>query len=261
MKRLMTIAAVALFAVADAAPLVAGDLRGSPASMQRQHGVATSEGRIFARTVEDIRYLVDDGVLIELPGNVDYEVIGRWPYALPEVRVFVERLAQEYHEATGERLVVTSLVRASTRQPSNAHPLSVHPAGMAIDLRVPPTPRARSWLENTLLSLERRGVLDATRERRPPHYHIALFPGRYRDYVEGRWGAEVLAASLEPAEGYAHEHDQEEAALDVVMAGRGGTPAPVGDAGGRNPLAGFVLALFGALLAPGAFLFFNRRPT
>ena len=41
----------------------------------------------------------------------------------------------------------------------------------------------RDWLEETLLSLERRGVLDATREYRPPHYHIALYPSQYDAYV------------------------------------------------------------------------------
>ena len=41
----------------------------------------------------------------------------------------------------------------------------------------------RSWLENVLLSLEKTGVLEATRESRPPHYHIALFPRPYARYV------------------------------------------------------------------------------
>jgi LysM repeat protein len=33
------------------------------------------------------------------------------------------------------------------------------------------------------MSLERQGVLDAIRENRPPHYHVALFPEPYERYV------------------------------------------------------------------------------
>ena len=42
----------------------------------------------------------------------------------------------------------------------------------------------RSWLEKVLLSLEGAGVLEATRENNPPHYHVALFPDQYASYVE-----------------------------------------------------------------------------
>ena len=34
------------------------------------------------------------------------------------------------------------------------------------------------------MDLERVGVLEATRERSPPHYHIAIFPNQYAGYVE-----------------------------------------------------------------------------
>ncbi|HSG47405.1 MAG TPA: LysM peptidoglycan-binding domain-containing protein, partial [Longimicrobiales bacterium] len=39
-------------------------------------------------------------------------------------------------------------------------------------------------LEDVLLGLERGGVLDATLERYPRHYHIALFPRQYAAYVD-----------------------------------------------------------------------------
>src|SRR5690606_34298796 len=119
-------------------------------------------------------------------GNADYDVTpARHRYALPEVRLFVERLGRQYREATGAPLVVTSLARPSTRQPANAHALSVHPAGMAIDLRVPRDAASRR-------GLERRGLVDVTRERRPPHYHVAIFPEAYREYAEERMAAEAL---------------------------------------------------------------------
>jgi LysM repeat protein len=46
---------------------------------------------------------------------------------------------------------------------------------MAVDLRIPPTQKCRAWLESTLLSLEKQHAVDVTRERHPPHYHVAVF--------------------------------------------------------------------------------------
>jgi nucleoid-associated protein YgaU len=34
-----------------------------------------------------------------------------------------------------------------------------------------------------LLYLEGRNLIEATLERRPPHYHVAVFPQQYRTYV------------------------------------------------------------------------------
>jgi hypothetical protein len=55
---------------------------------------------------------------------------------------------------------------------------------MAIDVRRSNSRACRSWLESVLLSLEGSGVLEATRERYPPHYHIAVYPQPYARYVE-----------------------------------------------------------------------------
>jgi hypothetical protein len=57
---------------------------------------------------------------------------------------------------------------------------------MAIDIQRSRSSRARNWLETTLLTLERRGVVEATRERHPPHYHVAIFPDQYAAYVENK---------------------------------------------------------------------------
>ena len=49
---------------------------------------------------------------------------------------------------------------------------------------MPRTQQCRDWLNRVLLSLEAAGVLEATRERSPPHYHVAVFPIQYEQYVE-----------------------------------------------------------------------------
>jgi hypothetical protein len=159
-------------------------LRGSPASMERQRAVADRHGLPSAATLDDLERLREEGHLVEVPGAATYEVAS-WvfPYAVPEVRRFVERLAGRYVEACGEPLVVTSLTRPLSEQPPNAHALSVHPNGMAADFRIPRNPACREWIEAEFLDLEERGVIDATRERAPPHYHVAVFPEAFARFT------------------------------------------------------------------------------
>jgi hypothetical protein len=188
--------AVALASEAEAS---SASLRGSPAAMAEQNRVARDHGLPFYRTEGEIRAAVARGDLVELPGNDDYAVADfvRWPYLHPDAALFVERLASQYREACGQRLVVTSGVRPSSRQPSNSHQLSVHPAGMAVDLRVSDRATCRSWLEMAILNLERRGLINGIREFRPPHYHIAVYPGPYRAYAEERMAMEAEARAAE----------------------------------------------------------------
>jgi hypothetical protein len=114
------------------------------------------------------------------------------------VRNLVEVLARAYHGECGEPLVVTSLTRPATRQPDNASPLSVHPAGMAVDLRVSSRRACVRWLEAELLALESRGLLDATREYRPPHFHVAVFPEPFEAHL-----AQLAADSVRAAQALA----------------------------------------------------------
>lgn len=170
-----------------AAPLLeAQSLLGSHESLLRQNEEAREHDFTYLRTSSDVRDYAQQGLLVRLPGNSDYELAGdevSFPYARPEVKTFIERLSNQYHDACGERLVVTSLTRPITRQPPNASTISVHPTGMAADLRRSDSSGCRQWLETVLLDLENKGVLEATREQYPPHYHVAVFPNPYLQYV------------------------------------------------------------------------------
>lgn len=155
--------------------------------MREQHKIAVEEDLTFLRNSAQLQTLVDSGQLETVAGNEDFSMSGvSFPYARPEVKLFIERLAGQYREETGEQLVVTSLTRPIEFQPRNAHDLSVHPAGMAVDFRVPATARSRAWLERALLGLEGAQVLEVTRERNPPHYHVAVYPAEYLAYVKKR---------------------------------------------------------------------------
>jgi hypothetical protein len=171
--------------MAVAAPAAAQSLRGSMSSVNRQYRAAQDHDFTFLRSGDQIRRFVDAGYLVEVPGNAHYVITDNatYPYARPEVKLFLERLGAQYMAACGDRLVVTSLTRPSNGQPNNASSRSVHPTGMAVDIRRTNQRTCRVWIEDVLLSLERSGVLEATRERFPPHYHIAIFPRPYARYV------------------------------------------------------------------------------
>lgn len=131
-----------------------------------------------------VNRFVEEGLIVPFKGNSNYRLHGvSFPYARPEVLLFVERLSRQYRNACGEQLVVTSLTRPVSRQPSNSSDLSVHPMGMAVDLRRSTSRGCRAWLEDVLLHLEGQGALDVTLERRPWHYHIAVYPRQYASYV------------------------------------------------------------------------------
>ena len=201
MPRLLALTlALSLHATALAASSGEGSLRGSQASMVEQNRVARGHGLPFLRTPGQIGAAVAQGALVPLGNGNDYEVAPsvRHPYVVPAVRSFVEWLGAGYREACGERLVVTSAVRALTQQPRNASELSVHPAGMAVDLRVSGRAACREWLEGKLLELEAQGVADGIRERSPPHYHVAVYPEPFLEWIEQTRSEELTHAAQAP---------------------------------------------------------------
>ena len=170
----------------------AQSLEGSIAAMERQRTAAVAAHVSFHETVTSVYRAIVDGELVRVGNTPDYRLhMVSFPYARPETVLLLEHLAENYREACGQRLVVTSLTRPRSEQPRNASRRSVHPAGLAIDLRRSDRRSCRRWLEQALLDLERDGLVEATREHWPPHYHVAVLPGAIR----GRWPDGVVAAA------------------------------------------------------------------
>jgi hypothetical protein len=192
-------ATVAVMLWVGAAPAAAQSLVGSSASLDIQNRVAHEHDFTYVATANQVRRFVQSGYLVSVKSNADFELHAvSFPYARPEVELFIRRLASQYRSACGEKLVVTSLTRPLNAQPMNASDRSVHPTGMAVDLRRSSSRRCRAWLEDVLVSLEGTGVLEATRERYPPHYHVALFPKQYASYVDVRVSKQALANASSP---------------------------------------------------------------
>jgi hypothetical protein len=183
-RRVSRCAATAAIAIVPLHPAVAQSLRGSHASVSRMYRHARSERFSFFETARGVRRAVAKGLLVELRPNDDFTLheVG-YPFVRPATLTFVQRLADQYHDACGEPLEVTSAVRPATRQPANSVAKSVHPTGMAIDLHKSSRPKCLRWLRQTLLELERTGVIEATEEFAPPHFHVAVYSTPYRRYV------------------------------------------------------------------------------
>lgn len=181
-----------------AGDVTAQTLRGSRDAVERAHRQAVDHDLTFYRTGPAVRAAESEGALVRLSPNADYRIHEvSHPYVLPTTRTFVTRLASQYRVACGEQLVVTSAVRPTSLRLANGVDKSVHPAGMAIDIRRPNRGSCAKWLRETLLAVEGRGVIDATEERYPPHFHIAVFPRLYLAYL-GRSPA-MRPATRDPA--------------------------------------------------------------
>lgn len=182
--------ALALVACLLPASAFGQSLHGSPASLDKQNRVANLHDFTRLQRGSQVGRFAEAGYLVRVRNGKHFRLHDiSYPYARPEVNLFIERLGRQYHAACGRQLVVTSLTRPMSEQPRNGSRRSVHPTGMAIDLRYSRSRACRAWLESVLLDLEGKGIVEATRERYPPHYHVAVFPRPYAQYVariEGR---------------------------------------------------------------------------
>ena len=189
----LTAAAALAGLVGGPATASAQSLRGSGASVERMYRYAIRDGLDFYETSNGVRRAIERGDLVPLRGG-EFELHRvAFPYVLPATKLFVERLADQYERGCGDELVVTSGVRPESRQPRNSSARSVHPTGMAIDLRKP-RGKCLTWLRRTLLELEGGGIIEATEERHPAHFHVAVFGDKYGEYVAALTGGAVTLA-------------------------------------------------------------------
>ena len=170
----------AVLCLSLASSLSAQSLRGSQSSVQKMYTRAVLNDLEFFRTSKGVYESVRDGELVMISITTDLTLDRvSYPFVLRRTRDVLNVFAKNYRAACGERLVVTSAARPRTQQPRNASPQSVHPTGMAIDFRRPAEP-CLSFMRKELLRLEREGVLEATEERRPVHFHVAVLQrGRF----------------------------------------------------------------------------------
>ena len=152
------------------------ELRGSKESVEKMYEFARSNRLPFYLSPTNVLDAVAQEKLVPLIADATYELtrgVG-YSYATPEARQFVEAFAPQYLAACGTPLTVTSAARPVTKQPRNANPHSVHPTGIAVDLRRPGAGPCLTWVRGALAELENKGIIEATEERRPVHLHLAV---------------------------------------------------------------------------------------
>lgn len=152
-------------------------LRGSKAAVDRAYHTAKRGGVTFARSRREVERLANAGAYVRLrPSTPSYRLAGvAMPYVRPTTRGFLTTFAAEYRSACREPLTVTSAMRPTSVHLRNSVAKTVHPTGMAVDLRLPRGARCRAWMRDRLLTYEQLGVVDATEERRPAHFHVTVF--------------------------------------------------------------------------------------
>ncbi|HEY0996641.1 MAG TPA: DUF5715 family protein [Gemmatimonadaceae bacterium] len=150
-------------------------LRGSRPKVQGTYYNTVARGVAFYDAMDEARAAIAAGKFVPLYGNQYYATYRMTlAYATPDARTFVETLAPQFVEHCDEMMVVTSALRPKEKSPRNGSPWTVHPTGIAVDIRKPRNRACWSWLRQRLLDYQAEGVVDATEEFHPPHFHIAV---------------------------------------------------------------------------------------
>ena len=152
------------------------DLHGSKQSVEKMYEFAVSHHMPFYLTPVNVDDAIAKGRLVALGGDSTYELtrgVG-FAYSTREAKQFVLAFAPQYLAACGVPLTLTSAARPMSRQPHNANPHSVHPTGIAVDIRRPSAGPCLTWVRGALATLEERGVVEATEEHHPVHLHVAV---------------------------------------------------------------------------------------
>jgi LysM repeat protein len=177
----------------------------------------------FYLTPTNLDTAIAHGKLVALTGDSTYELtrgVG-FSYATREAKQFVTMFAPQYLAACGAPLTVTSAARPMSRQPHNANPLSVHPTGIAVDIRRPPPGPCLAWVRGALAELETKGIVEATEEHHPVHLHIAVLqaPGARFTLPDLTHGV-VVARVTPPQSVSATSNGEVSLATSVVAAAR-----------------------------------------
>ncbi|MBL8030593.1 MAG: hypothetical protein JNN11_05090 [Candidatus Doudnabacteria bacterium] len=183
-------------------------LRGSKASMQRQHEQARRDRLEYISDEERLNKYTQHKTpverrknpkLVPLPENdfvmIDPSLPAFRRYCLPEVAKFLNDLgmASKNFNSKFEPIMVTSAVRpesvqkALSKKNGNAARNSVHPTGAVVDFVYNALPKGPytvyngmsqtqlDWTAQYLIDLEKQNKLEATQERQMPCFHVMVF--------------------------------------------------------------------------------------
>jgi hypothetical protein len=150
---------------------------GEFSTSQRQLEYAQARGIPLMNTEEEYQSSVRSGRFVRLTHpNLEVNEQTR-PHVLPATAQFIYEVAEQFGRADCGRLRVNGAGRLTSERPTNGSRDSVHPAGMALDLRVINlSERCYAVLSELLHEAERERRADVTREWEPEHFHVVVIP-------------------------------------------------------------------------------------
>jgi len=164
-------------------------LQGSRQSMAIQIAVVNSTGLVRIKDYAQLELFILKGILVPINRienvNTDYRLRDDYSYALPFAALFLKDFGAEDFKNFGLYIMVNSAIRPMDVQMelhktnSNAAPaiLSSHTTGAAVDVSYRDMSKEElAWAANYLLQLERKGLIEATKERTQTVFHIMVFP-------------------------------------------------------------------------------------
>jgi hypothetical protein len=147
---------------------------GEVSSSKQQFGYAMENQLPFMTNEADYETRIASGYFVRLEGPF-LEVHAKRPYALPSTVAFATEMSVAYNTFGCGRLVIKDTLRLTTERPKNGSPESVHPAGMALDIRTKYIPvECADWLRTYISQKEAEGKVDGTQEWKPEHLHIVV---------------------------------------------------------------------------------------
>lgn len=120
---------------------------GCQSTSAQQYAYAKSRGLPSARNEAEFQILLANGTFVPIEAGPFLQVLAKRPYARPETVRMVYELAPQYTAAGCGKLTVTDAARLTSEVYKGSSPDSVHPFGMAVDLRLRfITPVCADWL-------------------------------------------------------------------------------------------------------------------
>lgn len=178
---------------------VAQSLNGFADNGLAREVAAAAQYNLTRLTDQDhLRQFIDAQILVQAPARgpgftLDYRMGGHatknrglYRAARPYTKRFITRLGAQFAAAfPGRRFTVTSLVRTCAYQERlrrhNRNAASCektsHTTGVTVDIRWLELRTAeKRWIEGVLVSLERQGLVQATKENGQAVYHVMVYP-------------------------------------------------------------------------------------
>lgn len=182
-----------LLSASDRTVLVADE-----SSSLTQNSRADDENLSRMADLAMVRRFARNGYLVAVPENTSTFYLKSIPdsyqYCRPWTKLFLTRLATQYHAKFGDRLRVTSLVRTERRQryltrvngnaaDASGPSRSSHLTGATIDISKRFMSNAEiDWMRDVLYSLREAGYVYAIEEFYQPTFHVMVYRS-YPQYV------------------------------------------------------------------------------